>query len=59
MRWWCVARGGRDLARGLVTFSSEEARRIRGRRSEELAALLGYSGRDEMIHRDNLALLDN
>ena len=51
--------GGRDLARGLVTFSSEEAQRIRGRRSEELAALLGYSGRDEMIHRDNLALLDN
>ena len=52
-------REGRDLARGLVACSSEEARRIRGRRSEELAALLGYSGRDEMIHRDNLALLDD
>ena len=51
--------GGRDLARGLVACSSEEARRIRGRRSEELAGLLGYSAREEMIHRDNLALLDN
>ena len=50
---------GRDLARGLVTCSSAEAQRIRGRRSEELAALPGYSGREEMIHRDNLALLDN
>jgi glutamate 5-kinase len=52
-------RTGRDLARGLAAHSSEEARRICGRRSEELAALLGYSGRDEFIHRDNLALLDN
>jgi glutamate 5-kinase len=52
-------RTGRDLARGLAAHSSEEARRICGRRSEELAAVLGYSGRDEFIHRDNLALLDN
>ncbi len=52
------SRAGRDLGRGLVAYSSEEARRIQGRRSEELPALLGYSGRDELIHRDNLALLD-
>ena len=51
-------RAGRDLARGLAAHSSDEARRICGRRSEELAALLGYSCRDEFIHRDNLALLD-
>ncbi len=49
---------GRDLGRGLTAYSSEEARRIRGRRSDELPGLLGYSGRDELIHRDNLALLD-
>jgi len=53
------SRTGRDLGRGLAAHSSDEARRICGRRSEELAALLGYSGRDEFIHRDNLALLDN
>lgn len=52
------SRTGRDLGRGLVAYSSEEARRIRGRRSEELAGVLGYSGRDELIHRDNLAILD-
>mgnify|MGYP000962724835 CR=1 FL=1 len=52
------SRAGRDLGRGLVAYSSAEARRILGRRSEELPALLGYAGRDELIHRDNLALLD-
>ncbi len=52
------SRSGRDLARGLIGYSSDEARRIRGRRSEEMAAVLGYSGRDELIHRDNLAMLE-
>ena len=52
------SRAGRDLGRGLVAYSSAEARRILGRRSEELPALLGYAGRGELIHRDNLALLD-
>ncbi len=51
-------RSGRDIGRGLVAYSSEEALRILGRRSEELPGLLGYSGRDELIHRDNLALLE-
>ncbi len=50
-------RDGRDLARGLVAYGSEEARRIQGRRSEEIEALLGYRDRDELIHRDNLAVL--
>ena len=52
------SQAGRDLGRGLAAYSSEEARRIRGRRSDELPGLLGYSGRDELIHRDNLALLE-
>jgi glutamate 5-kinase len=51
-------RDGRDVARGLVAYGSEEARRIQGRRSEDIEQLLGYRGRDEMIHRDNLALLN-
>jgi glutamate 5-kinase len=49
---------GRDIARGLAAYSSGDARKIQGRRSEDIEDLLGYSGRDEMIHRDNLALLD-
>lgn len=49
---------GQDIARGLATYSSEDARRIMGRRSGEIGQLLGYPGRDELIHRDNLVLLN-
>ncbi|MGA0028004.1 MAG: glutamate 5-kinase [Steroidobacteraceae bacterium] len=49
---------GRELARGLCAYSSDDARRILGHRTAELEALLGYRGRDEMIHRDDLPLLD-
>ncbi|MDE1149442.1 MAG: glutamate 5-kinase [Azospirillaceae bacterium] len=47
---------GRVIARGLVAYSSDDARRIQGRRSAEIEASLGWRGRDEMIHRDDLAL---
>ncbi|MDJ0928690.1 MAG: glutamate 5-kinase [Gammaproteobacteria bacterium] len=49
---------GRELARGLAGYASDEIGRIHGRRSEEIETLLGYRGRDEVIHRDNLVLLD-
>jgi len=49
--------GGRDIARGLAAYSSADARLIRGQRSEAIEKLLGYRGRDEMIHRDNLVIL--
>jgi glutamate 5-kinase len=47
---------GRELARGLVAYNTEEAARLVGRRTVEIEAILGYRGRDEMIHRDDLAL---
>ncbi|HUO87557.1 MAG TPA: glutamate 5-kinase [Rhizomicrobium sp.] len=47
---------GREIARGLVAYSVEDAERIAGKRSAEIEAILGYRGRDEMIHRDDLAL---
>lgn len=47
---------GVELARGLSAYSSDDARRARGRRSQELEAILGYRGRDELIHRDDLVL---
>jgi glutamate 5-kinase len=47
---------GAELARGLSAYSSEDARRASGRRSQELEAILGYRGRDELIHRDDLVL---
>jgi glutamate 5-kinase len=47
---------GRELARGLTAYSSGDTRRIRGRRTAEIEALLGYRGRDEIIHRDDLVM---
>jgi glutamate 5-kinase len=48
---------GLDLARGLCAYSSEDARQACGRRSQDLEAILGYRGRDEIIHRDHLVLV--
>ncbi|GGG34469.1 glutamate 5-kinase [Caldovatus sediminis] len=48
---------GRELARGLSAYDSDAARQIAGHRSEELEAILGWRGRDEIIHRDDLVLL--
>ncbi|MGA0597167.1 glutamate 5-kinase [Enterovirga sp. CN4-39] len=48
--------GGVVLGRGLVAYDAEEAMRIVGRSSREIEAILGYPGRAEMIHRDDLAI---
>ena len=48
---------GREVARGLCAYSAEDSRRIMGHKSGEIETLLGYRGRDEMIHRDDLVLL--
>ncbi|MGI9494113.1 MAG: glutamate 5-kinase [Geminicoccaceae bacterium] len=48
---------GRDIAKGLSAYDAEDARRIQGRRTESIAEILGYQGRDELIHRDDLVLL--
>ncbi len=47
---------GREVARGLCAYSAADARRIMRHKSGEIEALLGYRGRDEMIHRDDLVL---
>lgn len=47
---------GRELGRGLCAYSMADARRIIGHKSGEIEGILGYRGRDEMIHRDDLAL---
>jgi glutamate 5-kinase len=48
---------GREIARGLAGYSGAETRAIMGARSPDIEARLGYRGRDEVIHRDNLVLL--
>jgi glutamate 5-kinase len=48
---------GSRLARGLSAYASTDADRIAGHRSDEIEAILGWRGRDEIIHRDDLVLL--
>ena len=48
--------GGQEIARGLCAYSSADARRIMGYKTDEIEGLLGYRGRDEMIHRDDLVI---
>jgi len=45
---------GAEVGRGLSAYDASDAQKIRGRSSAAIASILGYSGRAEMIHRDNL-----
>lgn len=49
-------RQGVEIARGLVNYGSDELQRIRGQKSQAIAAILGYSGTETIVHRDNLVL---
>jgi glutamate 5-kinase len=51
-------RQGREIARGLTAYNASDAERIAGKRTVEIEAILGYRGRDEMIHRDDLAMTE-
>ncbi len=50
------AANGAELGRGLVAFDIDDARKIVGKRSSDTEAILGYRGRAEMIHRDDMVL---
>lgn len=50
---------GRQIARGLAGYDADEARKITGRKSSEIEAVLGYAGRAAMIHRDDLVLTES
>ncbi|MEE8663692.1 MAG: glutamate 5-kinase [Acetobacter sp.] len=47
---------GEEIARGLTIYNSEEARRLAGHRSDDMESVLGWQGRPELIHRDDLVL---
>ena len=53
----CMAPDGREIARGLVNYGSQEAVRIARHPSSEIEGVLGYIDEPELIHRDNLVLL--
>lgn len=47
---------GEEIARGLVNYSADEIRRIAGKKSNEIASVLGRDDYPEVVHRDNLVL---
>jgi glutamate 5-kinase len=53
-----VIRGldGSEVGRGLVAYDAEDAAKIKGRSSADISAILGFGGRTEMVHRDNLVV---
>jgi glutamate 5-kinase len=53
----CLDEAGRTFAKGLVNYSSEALKRIKGARTSQIEQILGYKVSDEVIHRDDLALL--
>lgn len=52
-----VGEDGREVGRGLTSYSAEEIERIRGKRSADIEAILGYKNLDEVVHRDDLVIL--
>ena len=52
-----MKRDGSEFGRGLIAYSSEDATQIIGHKTGEIEDLLGYRGRDEIIHRDDLVIL--
>jgi len=53
----CVTNEGKEFARGLVNYNSQALTRIQGARTSQIEQILGYKISDEVIHRDDLALL--
>ena len=48
---------GQEIARGLTCYGAASLERIKGRRSEEIATILGYENSAEVVHRDDLVML--
>ena len=48
---------GNEIAHGLTNYGSDDARKIIGQPSSQIQTLLGYKDYDELVHRDNLALV--
>jgi glutamate 5-kinase len=47
---------GTEIARGMIAYNDRDAGRLIGKRSADIEALLGFRGRAEMIHRDDLVV---
>ena len=49
---------GKEIGRGLSNYTLDELRKIQGHHTKDIEALLGYKYYDEVVHRDNLVLID-
>jgi len=54
----CIDAAGVEIARGLVNYNSDETKLIQGKSTEEIIGILGYCEEDELIHRDNLVIVE-
>lgn len=53
----CFDQEGKEVARGLSNFSSETARKLKGKHSSEIEETVGYIERQELIHHDNMVVI--
>jgi glutamate 5-kinase len=53
-----IVRGpdGAEIGRGLIAYDAEDADKIKRHSSSDIMLMLGYTGRTEMIHRDDLVI---
>jgi len=53
----CIDENGESVARGLTSYSSDDIKRIMGSKTSDIERILGYKYSDEVIHRDDLAII--
>ncbi len=54
----CLEESGSEIARGLVNYTAAEIEILKGQSSNNIERLLGYAGEEEIVHRDNLILIE-
>ncbi len=54
---YCIDQAGERIAKGIVNYSSRDVEQVRGKKSGDIEAVLGFKYSDEVIHRDNLVVL--
>ena len=54
----CLTENGVEFARGLANYNATETAKLAGKHTTDIEKILGYRDFDEIIHRDNLVLLD-
>jgi glutamate 5-kinase len=54
----CLSPEGKEVAKGLTNYNASEMMRIKGIHSSKIEKILGYKATDEVIHRDNMVIID-